>query len=53
MPSKFGDIVSSIREVINLEILKVTTPGSQNGRQISKKWKQCDVHKKILSCPEK
>jgi len=45
MPSKFGDIVCSIREVISLGILKMTPSGTQNGGQLPKKWKQCDVWK--------
>jgi len=53
MPSKFGDIVYSIREVISLRILKMTPPELKTAGKISKKWKRCDVRKKILSSREK
>jgi len=36
MPSKFGGIVCSIREVISLGILKMTLPGTQNGEKFQK-----------------
>jgi len=44
--------VCSIREVISLGILKITPPELETGG-LFKKWKRCDVHKKILSSPEK
>jgi len=37
MPSKFGNIVCSIREVISIRILKMTAPGTRKGGAIFKK----------------